>query len=146
MKIRKIIKDDLKICSEILERAYSRDPYNEAFNKNTALEYINNKYKNFRENSFVVINEEYEVVAFIFLNISSWSDGFQAVLEEIVVDPSFQGSGIGRDLMLYAHNYLDSLGVRSSMLWVKNDERLLKFYKKQGYFPADDFVVMFKNF
>jgi len=31
------------------------------------------------------------------------------------------------------------------MLWAKNDERLLNFYKKQGFSVADDFVVMFKN-
>ena len=31
------------------------------------------------------------------------------------------------------------------MLWAKNDERLLKFYKDEGYVTAEDFVVMFKN-
>lgn len=146
MTIRKITRDDLKICSEILIKAYGRDPYNEFFKNNTALEYINGKYNNCGEDSFVAIDRKEEVVAFIFLNISSWSDGLQAVLEEIVVDPSFQGAGIGKELMSHASNYLKSLGVKSSMLWVKNDERLLNFYKKQGYFPADDFVVMFKNF
>ena len=80
------------------------------------------------------------------MNISSWSEGPQAILEEIVVKPSFQGTGIGKELISYAHNYLNSLGAKSIMLWAKNDERLLNFYKKQGYFLADDFVVMFKNF
>ena len=46
----------------------------------------------------------------------------------------------------YAHNYLSSLGAKSVMLWAKKDDRLLDFYKKHGYLPADDFVVMFKNF
>jgi hypothetical protein len=36
--------------------------------------------------------------------------------------------------------------IKSAMLWVKNDPRLIEFYKKQGYFVADDFVVRFKNF
>ena len=31
------------------------------------------------------------------------------------------------------------------MLWVKNNERLLNFYKKNNFFIADDFVVMFRN-
>lgn len=146
MKIRKINKNDLEACSIILEEAYGEHPYNEIFKESTALEYIEGKYKNYRENSFVATDDNDAVVAFIFLNISSWGSGLQAVLEEIVVNPSFQGAGIGNELITYAHNYLSSLGAKSVMLWAKNDERLLNFYKKQGYFLADDFVVMFKNF
>lgn len=146
MNIRKINKNDLGECSKILEDAYGRGPYNEIFKESTALDYINGKYKNCGEHSFVVIDNNNIVVAFIFLNISSWSDGLQAILEEIVVNPDFQGQGIGKELIQYAHDYLNSLGAKSVMLWAKNDRRLLNFYKKQGYFPADDFVVMFKNF
>lgn len=146
MKIRKIDKNDLRACSIILEEAYSEHPYNEIFKDSTALEYINGKYKNCGENSFVATDDDGVVMAFIFLNISSWSGGLQAVLEEIAVNPSFQGTGVGKELISYAHNYLSSLGAKSVMLWAKNDDRLLNFYKKHGYFLADDFVVMFKNF
>lgn len=146
MKIRKINKNDLETCSKILEEAYGRDPYNEIFKNSTALEYIKGKYKNCEENSFVATDENGLVVAFIFLNISSWSDGLQAILEEIAVTPSSQGVGIGKELISYTHNYLNSLGAKSVMLWAKNDERLLNFYKGHEYSLADNFVVMFKNF
>lgn len=146
MKIRKIIESDLDSCSKILTEAYSQEPYNENFINSTALEYIKGKYKNCKENSFVAIDDNNYIVAFIFINISSWRDGLQAILEEIVVTPSLQGAGIGKSLIIHTHDYLNSLGVKSIMLWAKNNERLLNFYKKQGYFLAEDFVVMFKNF
>lgn len=146
MTIRKINKNDLDSCSKILEKAYSNPPYNEVFKDSTALAYIQGKYDNCGENSFVSVDDKNNVVAFIFLNISSWSEGLQAILEEIVVDPSFQGAGIGNELISYADNYLNSLGAKSVMLWAKKDQRLLNFYEKNGYFLADDFVVMFKNF
>lgn len=146
MTIRKINANDIEICSKILEEAYGRPPYNEFFKDSTALEYIKSKYKNCGENSFVTTDDKNNVVAFIFLNISSWSGGLQAVLEEIAVNPSFQGTGIGKSMISYAHDYLKSLGVKSVMLWAKNDKRLMDFYKNYGYFLADDFVVMFKNF
>jgi predicted N-acetyltransferase YhbS len=146
MKIRKINKNDLEACSKILEEAYSQKPYNETFKDSTTSEYINGKYKNCGENSFVATDDNDVVVAFIFLNISSWSGGLQAILEEIAVTPSLQGVGIGKELISHAHNYLSSLGAKSVMLWAKKDDRLLDFYKKHGYLPADDFVVMFKNF
>ena len=99
MNIRKISKNDLEACSIILEEAYGKHPYNEIFKESTALEYIDEKYKNCGENSFVATDENDVVIAFIFLNVSSWSEGLQAVLEEIVVNPSFQGTGIGKELM-----------------------------------------------
>lgn len=146
MEIRKIEEGDLTVCAKLLQEAYGRMPYNEVFKGSTAENYIKGKYKNCHENSFVAMDDNKKIVGFIFLNISAWSEGLQAILEEIVVDPSFQGTGIGKHLMQYSHDYLNSLGIKSAMLWVKNNERLLNFYKKQGYFLADDFVVMFKNF
>jgi ribosomal protein S18 acetylase RimI-like enzyme len=145
MKIRKIRKTDLPACGEILEKAYGRPLYNEVFKDSNARLYIEGKYKSCKEDSFVAVDDN-KVVAFIFLKISTWSEGLQAVLEEIAVDPDFQGSGIGKKLMEYAHNYLRSLNIKSVMLWAKKDSRLIKFYEEKGYFLADDFVVMFKNF
>lgn len=146
MKIRKINKKDLEACSKILEEAYGKYPYNEIFKDSTALKYIKGKYKNCGEHSFVTIDENNVVVAFIFINVSFWSEGLQGIIEEIVVSPSIQGTGIGKELILYGHNYLNSLGAKSVMLWVKKDKRLLNFYKKQGYLLADDFVALFKKF
>jgi len=145
MEIRKIQQNDLLICSKLLESAYSLPPHNETFKDNAAELYINGKYIYCKDNSFVMVNEENNVIAFIFLNISSWSQGLQAVLEEIVVDSNYQNKGVGKELLDYVNNYLKSLGVKSIMLWAKRDERLLDFYKKQGYSLADDYVVMFKN-
>lgn len=145
MKIRKIKKDDLLECSSILEEAYSKKPYKEKFQGSNALEYISIKYNHCKKNSFVVILNN-KIVGFIFITISTWSDGPQAILEEIVVNPDNQRNGIGKKLLEYAQNYLNKIGIKSVMLWAKNDKRLINFYKRQGYFIADDFIVMFKNF
>lgn len=146
MQIRKIEPSDLEACSKILEEAYSKYPYNEIFKDATALEYVNEKYEKCRENSFVAIDDKGAIIAFIFLSVSSWSEGTQAILEEVAVSPSLQGQGIGNQLISYAHDYLNSLGAKSVMLWAKNDERLLEFYQKLGYSVAKDFVVMSRHF
>ena len=94
MKIRKIKKDDLLLCASMLEDAYSRPPYGEVFkNKINVENYIEGKYKNCKGNSFVAVDHDNKVVGFIFLNISSWSDGVQGVLEEIVVKNRLSGEG-----------------------------------------------------
>jgi len=134
MTIRKIKKEDLLKCSQILKRAYSQPPYNENFKENTSEFYILNKYNNCKDDSFVLLNEKQEIIAFVFLNISYWSDGKQAILEKIVVDPDFQNNGVGTTLLNYIFNYAKTLDVKSVMFWAKNDNRLLNFYKKTRVF------------
>jgi len=146
MTIRKIQQKDLPLCSKLLEKAYGLFPYNETFQEQTADSYINNKYSYCKDNSFVAINDKGNILGFIFFNVSCWNKGLQAILEEVVVDPDCQSKGIGSELLERAHSHLKSLGVKYTMLWAKNDERLLSFYKKQGYSPTNDFVVMFKDF
>lgn len=145
MNIRKIQQQDLLACSKLLESAYSLPPYNETFKDCAADLYIKGKHDVCKNNSFVMTNNDNNVIAFIFLNVSSWSQGLQATIEEIVVNPADQNKKVGKKLMNFTINYLKSLNVKSIMIWARKDERLLGFYKNQGFSLADDFVVMFKN-
>ncbi len=137
-------KRDLSTCARILESAYSQEPYNEKFFDNNAEKYLLVKYHNCSDNSFV-LEDNGNIIAFIILQISFWGKGKQAIIEEIVVDPDFQRRGFGRKLMEYSIEYFNSLGINSVMLWAKNNEKLINFYKKNNFFVADDFVVMFKK-
>lgn len=143
--IRNIKEQDLEICTHILVEAYAKSPYNEEFFDDNAYKYILEKYNNCKKDSFVFVDDNLGILGFIFLRLSTWSNGPQAILEEIVVNPLNQNTGIGKELMKYAHDYLNSQGIKSVMLWAKNNDRLLNFYKKQDFFEAKDFVVMFKN-
>lgn len=143
--IRNIKEEDLVVCANLLQAAYSQSQYNENFINDNAYKYILEKYSNCKNNSFVFIDENLEILGFIFIRLSAWSSGSQAILEEIVVNPLNQSKGIGKELMKHTNNYLNSLGIKSVMLWAKNNERLLDFYKKHDFSVADDFVVMFKN-
>lgn len=143
--IRNIKEQDLKTCASILQEAYSYPLYNESFVDDNAYKYILEKYNNCKNDSFVFLDDNLKILGFMFLRLSTWSNGPQAILEEIVVSPSNQNTGIGKELMKHSCDYLNSKGIKSVMLWAKNDERLLNFYKKQGFSVASDFVVMFKN-
>lgn len=142
--IRKISKSDLKRCSEILETAYSGEPYNENFLPNNSIAYISEKFNHCKANSFVIIDGE-EVRGFVFWTISCWSNGLQAVLEEIVIAPECQGKGMGSQLIDYSLNYLKKLGVKSMMLWALKNPKVSGFHEKNGFDISDEHCVMFKN-
>lgn len=142
MKIRKIQLSDLKVCSKILESAYSKEPYNENFAKGASLKYLNAKFKH--GDGFVVV-EDKKIIGFVIIFLSYWSNGTQAIIEEIAIKPDLQGKGYGKAIMETVNKYLAKNKVKSVMLWVNKNSKALDFHKKNGFEVADDSVVMFKN-
>ncbi|MDR3150516.1 MAG: hypothetical protein LBU14_02630 [Candidatus Peribacteria bacterium] len=53
--IRNLQENDLRICTNILEKEYSKEPYNETFESDSALKYIESKFKNNKETCFVLV-------------------------------------------------------------------------------------------
>jgi aminoglycoside 6'-N-acetyltransferase I len=143
--IRKIKLSDLQSCAEILEKSYSKPPYNEKFPSDSAFNYIKRKFDYCAEHSFVV-EEDKNVIGFIFINLSYWTFGKQALIEEIVIDEDRQGQGYGKKLLAYSDEYLKSLGTKSLMLWGRKDASAYNFYLKNGFIEDENMMVMFKNF
>ncbi|MFH1503710.1 MAG: GNAT family N-acetyltransferase [Candidatus Diapherotrites archaeon] len=144
MRIRKIKKSDLKYCAKLLKKSYSKSPYNEKFVSKNHLKYIESKYKIAKENSFV-LEMDRKVKGFIFVTLSYWANGPQAIMEEIVLDESLRGQGYSQKLNNYLENHLKSKGVKSIMLWVKKGSPAHKFHLKNKYKDANDLTVMFKQ-
>ena len=145
MEFRKVEDRDLEECSNLLENAYSDEPYNEKFNEGDALEYIMGKFNDCKGYSFVA-TEAGKVIGFVFANLSHWAGGPQAIMEEIVVDKNYRGKGVSQKINEALEEHFRSLNISSGMLWVKKDSPAHKFHLKNNYFNADDIVVMFKDF
>ena len=142
--IKKIQSADLTRCAELLEKSYSKPPYNEKFSSDSAFNYLKSKFDYCAEHSFV-IEEDENIIGFIIINLSYWTFGKQALIEEIVIDEDMQGQGYGKKLMEYANNYLRSLGVKSLMLWTRKDADAFNFHLKNGFIEDENMAVMFKN-
>jgi hypothetical protein len=54
MTTRKMLLSDLEMCSKILEKEYSKDPYFESFQKESSLKYLESKFLKNQETSFVI--------------------------------------------------------------------------------------------
>lgn len=143
--IKKIQSSDLTRCAELLEKSYSKSPYNEKFSSDSAFNYLKSKFDYCAEHSFV-IKEDENIIGFVIINLSYWTFGKQALIEEIVIDEDMQGQGYGKKLMEYTNNYLKSLGVKSLMLWARKDTDAYNFHLKNGFMEDENMAVMFKNF
>lgn len=63
-------------------------------------------------------------------------DGHRGSIYYLAVSPNLQGSGLGKQLMQQAEDYLVKKGVWKINLFVRHgNEKVLNFYDKQGYEP-----------
>jgi GNAT superfamily N-acetyltransferase len=143
-KIKKIESTDLIKCAELLEKSYSKPPYNEKFSSGSAFDYLKNKFDYYAEHSFI-IKEDENIIGFIIINLSYWTNGKQAMIEEIVIDEDRQGQGYGKKLVEHVNNYLKSLSVKSLMLWTRKDTGAFNFHLKNGFIEDKNMAVMFKS-
>lgn len=144
MKIRKIKFSDLRTCSKFFKLAYSNPPYNEKWQGDNAYKYLVFKYKYCSKNSYVLIDKN-KIIGFIFVNLGYWTNGLQAIIEEIVIDPKNHHQGLGSILMKDTLFKLDKLKVKSILLWTFKDSLASKFHKKHGFSAMDDLIIMNRN-
>ncbi len=65
---------------------------------------------------------------------SRWDHGTVGAIHELVVDPEYQGRGLGRALLLHGMAYLRSRGCRVCELWVgEHNERARAIYQALGF-------------
>lgn len=143
--IRKIQPADLTECAKLLEKSYSKPPYNEKFTGGSAFDYLKRKFDYCSGHSFA-IEEDENIIGFIIINLSYWTSGKNAIIEEIVIDEDKQRRGYGKKLMEYVDDYLKKKGVKFLMLWTRKDNIAYNFYLKNGFVADENMAVMFKNF
>ncbi len=143
--VREMEEINLAACASILESAYGLPPYDEIFSAGVALEYVRNKYVYCAGHSFVAEDDGGRIVGFILISLSSWAEGGQAVIEEIVVAPAQQGKGYGKALMAAADKHFQSRGVHSVILWSRRDAPAHGFHESNGFEDSDEWVIMHKK-
>lgn len=142
--VRKMKERDIPVCAGILAKAYGQAPYFERFLPEVAIEYMRSRF-GFCHSSSFVLESEGQIVGFLLASISVWTSGKQAIIEEIVMDPEFQGRGYGKNLMKKVEKSLKESGVVSLILWSRKDSPAHGFHLGNGFTDSKDWVIMDKN-
>lgn len=89
MKIHKMSAQDIVACAKILKENYENPPYNEKFQEDYHIKYIQTKFNKNVETCFIMIEEE-KIIGFCVVSLNYWTHGLQAILEDINISPTFQ--------------------------------------------------------
>jgi len=136
VNIRKAKEEDLKSVVEMFKVEYSKEPYNERWSVERALEKVKNYFK---DDVIFVAEIEGKIIGFIIVRDYLWDDSRRGSVEEFVVLADFQGKGVGTKLMGYIEKYFLSKGIRHLSFFTSKKARAAKFYEKLG-FKETDFV------
>jgi ribosomal protein S18 acetylase RimI-like enzyme len=83
---------------------------------------------------FIAETDEMQIVGMLSVVTYKIPTGIKAWIEDVVIDESQRGKGLGRELMLYAIEYLKILGAKSVSLTSRPSRAAAnELYKKLGF-------------
>jgi len=143
MEIREVSKKDLSKCAEVFSRAFSKAPWNESWNTESALERLIHFYNS--KGFCGIVAEESDVSGFILGNIEPYLSGPIFYLREMCVKSERQNSGIGNSLLVHLEKTLQLKGVNNIYLITEHDIPAAQFYMKRGYKVDENIALLSKS-
>lgn len=94
---------------------------------------------------FTYIKDD-EIVGLCLGIINDYFHTNKYYIKELAVKSGFQNEGIGTEMLGQIEKYLIGAGVNVMDLLTSNDERLINYYKKNGFKTSETSVYMLKSF
>lgn len=140
--IRPIHKDELAVCTELFIRVFSVPPWNEEWpSLEAAQRYLQDYVDAPGFRGFVAV-EGASLIAFLFGHLRNWWLGPELHIDELGVDPRWQGKRVGTMLIDHLKHILPQSGVHTITLLTRAHAPAAAFYEKQGFVTHPDMAFM----
>lgn len=145
MFIRKMDRRDIADCADILCAVYNNELWMCRWDKETASAYLNDFFSNKKFVGYVVEEDE-KLIAGLFAHEKIWWNNSEVFIEEMFVQPEYQGNGIGTALLLEVGKYIEEKGLAGITLSTNKYAPAPKFYEKNGFSVCEHVIFMAKDF
>ena len=130
---------------DIYKRAFGREPWNDDWSDSAQLaEYIKEVAGGHAKHNYGLFIDG-KLVAAALGSIRHWWEGTNYNLEELCVDPDYQGQGIGTRFMQMIEDDVRSRGLSGIFLQTDSDKPSYKFYLKNGFGELGKHVSFYKS-
>jgi len=131
--------------AQIYKKAFAGEPWNDDWSDTAQLmAYLKDVSCYFQGLNYGLLIDG-KLVAAALGSVRHWWEGTNYNLEELCVDTSFQGKGIGTRFMQLIEEDINRQGMAGIFLQTDSDMPSYKFYKKNGYKELKEHVSFYKS-
>jgi len=142
MKIRKAKKKELKDIIKIMLIEFSKPPFNEKDDFNSAIRSLRFYFKLGR--IYVALIDK-EIIGVIVFKIEQYWEGRILIIEDLAVKEEFKKQGVGKNLMGFVEDYAKNKSIKRILFTTDKRSKAISFYKKLGYKEEKNRISMTKK-
>ena len=106
--------------------------------------YLNDFFHNKKFVGYVAV-ENGDLIVGLFAHEKIWWNNSEVFIEEMFVNPEYQGKGIGTSLLLEVEKYIKEKGLAGITLSTNKYAPAPKFYEKNGFTVCGHVIFMAKE-
>ncbi|MGN0586790.1 MAG: GNAT family N-acetyltransferase [Oscillospiraceae bacterium] len=144
MEIRKMEREDIAPCADILCRVYNNELWQCRWTKDTAAEYLTDFYDMTKFVGYV-LTDGGDIIDGIFAHEKVWWNNSEVFVEEMFVKPESQRKGYGSKLLEAVESYVRKKGLAGITLSTNRYAPAPLFYKKNGFANCEHVLFMAKE-
>ena len=131
--------------TELYKKAFGGEPWNDDWSdEEQLLEYIKEISGGYRSLNYGLLSEG-KLCAVSIGQIKHWWQGTEYYLDELFVDPDYQGQGIGSAFLNMIEEDIRKRGLSGIFLQTENDKPAYGFYKRREFRELKGHVSFFKE-
>jgi len=144
MFIRKMEREDLAACADILCSVYNNEMWQCRWTKAVATEYLTDFFDMKKFVGYVLVDDQ-EIVGGIFAHEKVWWNNCEVFVEEMFIKLELQRGGYGSMLMRQIEQYVSEKGLAGITLSTNKYAPAPCFYRKNGFTDCEHVLFMAKE-
>ncbi len=144
MIIRKMERDDIAQCADILCSVYNNEMWQCRWTAKTATEYFTDFFEGKKFVGYVLENGR-DIIGSVFAHEKVWWNNSEVFVEEMFVKPEFQHKGYGSMLLRQIEKYVNDGGLAGITLSTNKYAPAPDFYRKNGFSDCGHVLFMAKE-
>lgn len=131
--------------ADLFKKAFAGEPWNDDWSDRVQLlEYVKEISGGYNALNYGIVRDG-KLVAMTLGMVRHWWEGTNYNIEELCVDPDFQGQGIGSRLLKLVEEEIKQKGFHGIFLQTDSDKPAFKFYTKNGFNNLEKHVSLYKG-
>lgn len=142
--IRKMQKDDIPACAEILCAVYNNEMWQCCWTMETGIAYLEDYFETKKFVGFV-IEENDKIIGAMFAHEKIWWNNSELYIDEMFIHPEKQRGGYGSMLINAAEEYTNEHNLAGLTLCTNKYAPAPNFYRKNGFVDNEFIMFMYKE-